>query len=76
MLFRVGTFLALGLVLAPAVWVLASVVAKAAPGWQWSVLWTPLVINTCGLEGPLIGTLILMAGVLVVAGTVVNCLQP
>ncbi|HVC15152.1 MAG TPA: ABC transporter permease subunit [Acidimicrobiales bacterium] len=69
-LFRVGTYLALGIVITPAVWVLVGVVAKAAPGWQWNVLWTPLVSNTGGIEGPLIGTLILMAGVLLIAGTI------
>ena len=71
-LFRVGTFLALALVLAPAGWVLAGVVAKAAPDWQWSVLWTAQGTGgfTGGLEGPLVGTLVLMAGVLVIAGTV------
>ncbi len=69
-LFRAWAFLALGLVLAPAAWVLAGVVAKAAPHWRWSVLWTPLTHASGGLEGPLIGTLILMAGVLVIAGTV------
>ena len=69
-LFRMGTYLALGIVIAPAVWVLVGVVAKAAPGWQWNVLWTPLVSNTGGIEGPLIGTLILMAGVLLIAGTI------
>ena len=69
-LFRDAALLALALVVAPALWVLADVVAKAVPGWQWNVLWTPLVSNTGGIEGPLIGTLLLMAGVLVVAGTV------
>ena len=69
-LFRLGTVLALALVLSPAVWVLAGVVAKAVPHWHWSVLWTPLVGDTGGLEGPIVGTVILMAGVLVIAGTV------
>lgn len=71
-LFRAWAFLALGLVIAPAAWVLAGVVAKAVPGWHWSVLWTSQGTggNTGGLAGPLVGTLILMAGVLVIAGTV------
>lgn len=69
-LFRVGTLLALALVLAPAIWILAGVVAKAAPHWRWSILWTPLASGNGGLEGPLVGTLILMAGVLLIAGTV------
>jgi phosphate transport system permease protein len=69
-LFRIGTGLALLLVLAPSVWLIEGVVARAAPHWKWSVLWSKLVTNTGGLEGPLIGTLILMAGVLIVAGSV------
>ncbi len=69
-LFRLGTFLALALVLSPAAWLLASVVAKAVPHWRWSVLWTGLTSTGGGLLGPVTGTLILMAGVLVVAGSV------
>jgi phosphate transport system permease protein len=71
-LFRAGTFLALALVLAPAGWVLVGVVTKAAPDWHWSVLWTAQGSGgfTGGLEGPLVGTLVLMAGVLIIAGTV------
>jgi len=69
-LFRLGTLLALALVLAPAAWVLYGVIARAVPHWRWSVLWTPLKGETGGLEGPIVGTLLLMAGVLVVAGSV------
>lgn len=69
-LHRVGTYVALALVLVPAAWLLIGVVAKAAPHWQWSVLWTPLKGEQGGLLGPIVGTLILMAGVLVIAGTV------
>jgi phosphate transport system permease protein len=70
LLFRAGTFLALLLVLAPAAWLLVGVVGKAVPHWHWSVLWTPLKGTAGGLEGPIVGTLILMTGVLLVAGTV------
>jgi phosphate transport system permease protein len=69
-LFRLGTLLALALVLAPAAWLLVGVIGKAVPHWHWSVLWTPLKGDTGGLEGPLVGTIILMVSVLVVAGTV------
>ncbi len=69
-LFRAGTVLALLLVLAPAVWLLAGVIGKAAPHWRWSVLWTSLQGESGGLLGPILGTLILMAGVLLVAGSV------
>jgi phosphate transport system permease protein len=70
-LFRAGTFLALALVLFPAVWLLGGVLAHAVPHWKWSVLWTPFTVNaTGGLAGPIVGTLVLMAGVLLIAGTV------
>ncbi len=69
-LFRAGTVLALLLVLSPAVWLLAGVISKAAPHWQWSVLWTNLQGENGGLLGPIVGTLVLMAGVLVIAGSV------
>ncbi|HVX22824.1 MAG TPA: PstA family ABC transporter permease [Acidimicrobiales bacterium] len=68
--FRVGTYLALLLVLGPALWILGGVVARAVPHWRWDVLWTTLSGATGGLRGAILGTLILMAGVLVIAGTV------
>ena len=70
MLFRLATVLALALVMAPAAWLLAGVVGKAVPHWQWDVLWRPLQDNSGGLLGPIVGTVILMGGVLVVAGSV------
>lgn len=69
-LFRAGTLLALLLVLAPAAWLLVGVVGRAAPHWQWNVLWTKLNGEQGGLLGPTVGTLILMAGVLLIAGTI------
>ena len=69
-LFRAGTVLALLLVLSPAVWLLGGVVAKAVPHWQWNVLWTNLRGEDGGLLGPIVGTLVLMAGVLLIAGSV------
>jgi phosphate transport system permease protein len=67
--FQFGTYLALLLVVGPALWVLIGVVARAVPHWQWSVLTTPTKGTTGGLENAIIGTLVLMAGVLVIAGT-------
>jgi phosphate transport system permease protein len=69
-LFRIGTVLALLLVLSPAVWLLAGVISKAAPHWQWSVLWTNLNGENGGLLGPIVGTLVLMGGVLLIAGSI------
>jgi phosphate transport system permease protein len=68
--FRVGTFLALLLVIAPAAWLVISVVAKAAPHWQWSVLWTQGTGTGGGLLQAIIGTLILMVGVFIIAGSI------
>lgn len=69
-LHRIGTYLALALVLVPAAWLLIGVIGRAAPHWQWSVLWTTLKGETGGLFGPIVGTVILMIGVLVIAGSV------
>ncbi|HEX3947153.1 MAG TPA: ABC transporter permease subunit [Acidimicrobiales bacterium] len=68
--FRIGTYLALLLVLGPALWILGGVVVRAVPHWQWSVLWTTTSGTSGGLKGAILGTLILMAGVLVIAGTI------
>ena len=68
--FWAACFLCLALVVIPAVWMVFGIVARAAPHWQWSVLTT----NTAGLHGGLkqaiLGTLLISAGVLVVAGII------
>ena len=69
-LFRGATVVALLLVIAPAVWIVVEIVARAVPHWKWSVLVTPLHETSGGLAGPIVGSLILMAGVLIVAGSV------
>ncbi|HUA96521.1 MAG TPA: ABC transporter permease subunit [Acidimicrobiales bacterium] len=70
-LFRGGTYVALFLVLSPALWLLGGILAHAVSHWHWSVLWTPFKQDASGgLAGPILGTLVLMGGVLVVAGTV------
>jgi phosphate transport system permease protein len=70
LLFRAATIVALLLVIGPAVWIVAEIVGRALPHWRWSVITTPLHQTTGGLAGPILGTLILMAGVLIVAGSI------
>jgi phosphate transport system permease protein len=68
--WRVLTYLALILIMAPAAWLLINVLTQALPHWQWSVLWTQLTPTGGGLRDQILGTLILMAGVFIIAGTI------
>jgi phosphate transport system permease protein len=67
-IFRGGTILGLLLVIGPAAWLVLSVVIKAAAHFKWSVLTTNTVGTNGGLENAIIGSLVLMLGVLIVAG--------
>ncbi|HUE06010.1 MAG TPA: PstA family ABC transporter permease [Acidimicrobiales bacterium] len=69
-LWRVLTYLALILIMAPAAWLLIGVLSRAWSGWHWSVLWTKLTPTGGGLRDQILGTLILMLGVLIIAGTI------
>lgn len=68
--FRLATLVALVLVVGPALWILLGVVVDAVPHWKWSVLTTLSQGTSGGLENALIGTLVLMAGVLLLAGSI------
>jgi len=68
--WRVLTYLALILIMAPAAWLLIGVIVRAWSHWQWSVLWTQLTPTGGGLRDQILGTLILMLGVFLIAGTV------
>lgn len=70
-----GAALALVLVVGPALWVIGGVVARAVPHWQWAVLTTPgnapsPALPSGGLENEVLGTIVLMAGTVVLAGTI------
>lgn len=63
--------LAICLIGAPLIWVVYGVVARAVPHWHWSVI-TETTTSTGGggLANEIVGTLLLMAGVIILAGTV------
>lgn len=69
-LYRGWSLLALVLVLGPAGWLVGGIIARAVPHWRWDVLWTTTQGNGGGLLNAILGTLLLMFGVLVIAGTV------
>ena len=68
--WRALTYGALLLIMAPAAWLLIGVVVRAWSHWRWSVLWTTLTPTGGGLRDQILGTLILMLGVFLVAGSV------
>lgn len=61
---------ALALVAAPVVSIVVSVVGQAVANWHWDVLTTQTVGTGGGLENAIVGTLLIVALVLVVAGVV------
>jgi len=65
-----ATFVALGLVVAPVVSVLVSVVGQALAHWHWTVLTETTVGTGGGLENAVVGTVLIVTAVLVVAGTI------
>jgi phosphate transport system permease protein len=68
--FKALTVISLVFVIGPSVWLITDVVVRAVPHWQWSVLTTvPLGVGG-GLENAILGTLVIMVGVLLIAGTV------
>lgn len=68
--FRSATLVALALVVVPALWLVIGVVVRAVPHWRWSVVTTLSQGSSGGLENAIVGTLVLMAGVAIIAGTI------
>lgn len=68
--FRLFTLGSLVFVVGPAVWLVAVVVLRAVPTWRWNVLTTLSQGTSGGLENAIIGTAVIMLGVLIIAGTV------
>ncbi|HUY42233.1 MAG TPA: PstA family ABC transporter permease [Acidimicrobiales bacterium] len=68
--FRLLTLAALFFVVAPALWLVLGVVIRAVPHWKWNVLTTLSQGTSGGLENAVVGTLVIMFGVLLIAGSV------
>jgi phosphate transport system permease protein len=68
--FRLCTYGALLLIVVLSAWMLIGVVGRAIPHFSWSVLYTTSEGTTGGLLNAILGTLLLMAGVLVIAGSI------
>lgn len=63
-------FLALAAVVVPTGWMVGGVIARAVPHWRWSVLIQTSSGQSGGLENAIVGTLVLVVGVLLVAGSI------
>jgi phosphate transport system permease protein len=68
--FWSGCLLALLLVVGPTGWMLGGVVARAVPHWHWSVLTTDTQGLSGGLLNAIVGSVVILVGVLVVSGTI------
>jgi phosphate transport system permease protein len=70
MWYWIACYLALALVVGPALWLVGGVLAHAVPHWQWSVITTNTVGDTGGLKQAILGTLLITLGVLIIGGTI------
>jgi phosphate transport system permease protein len=61
---------AFAFIVAPAVSILISVFHQAAPAFSWSLFTKPTQGTSGGLQNAILGTLLLLLGVLIVAGTI------
>ncbi|NNN02646.1 MAG: phosphate ABC transporter permease PstA [Acidimicrobiaceae bacterium] len=67
--FRALTYVSLIFVVGPALLLMFNVASQAIPHWSWSVLTTVPLGNGGGLENAILGTLVIMLGVLLLGGT-------
>ncbi len=62
--------IALALVIVPTVWLVAGIVGRAIPHFHFSVLWTRTAGLTGGLLQPIIGTVLITIGAMVIGGAI------
>ncbi len=70
MWYWIACYIALALVVGPALWLVGGVLVHAIPHWQWSVITTNTVGETGGLRQAILGTLLITLGVLIIGGTI------
>ncbi len=70
MWYWIACYIALALVVGPALWLVGGVLVRAIPHWQWSVITTNTIGDTGGLKQAILGTLLITAGVLIIGGTI------
>lgn len=70
MFSRIGPILCLLIVVVPVAWVLIDIVARAVPHWRWDVIWTTTEGAGGGLANAIVGTIVLLVGVFIIAGSV------
>ena len=68
--YRIARWIALALVVGPALWLVGGVLVHAIPDWQWSVVTTNTSGETGGLKQAIVGTLLITLGVLIIGGTI------
>src|SRR3984957_12528648 len=68
--YRIACWIALALVIGPALWLVGGVLAQAVPHWQSSVLTPNPAGETGGLKQAILGTLLIALGVLIIGGTI------
>ena len=61
---------AVAMIAIPIVWLLWGVIARAVPVWRWSVLTESTTATGGGLANEIVGTLLIVAGVAILAGTI------
>lgn len=70
MTFWSACLLALALVIVPTVWLVAGIIARAVPNFHFSVLWTKTAGLTGGLLQPILGTLTITIGAMIIGGII------